>query len=124
MAKILLVDDDVDLVTMNRIVLEKRGHQVSEAYCAGEAREWLASNTPDIVVLDVMMETQTAGIELAREINQKMPDVPILMLSCVHEATGVPFRFEPDDQWLVVNDFIDKPTNPKALADKVEDILG
>ena len=39
MAKILLVDDDVDLVNMNRVVLERRGHQVAAAYSAQEARE-------------------------------------------------------------------------------------
>jgi CheY-like chemotaxis protein len=123
MAKILLVDDDVDLVSMNRLVLEKKGHQVTAAYSAAEARQALAKDRPDLAVLDVMMESASAGFELAREVHQKFPDLPMIMLSAVHEATGVPFRFQPDDDWLPVLKFLDKPVEPGRLAAEVEAAL-
>jgi DNA-binding NtrC family response regulator len=125
MAKVLLIDDDVDLVEMYRLVLTHRGHTVQTAYSAADARKVLASaGRPDIAVLDVMMESQTAGIELAREIHATYPDLPMLMPSGVHEAMDVPFRLEPDQDWLPVTKFIDKPVNPERLADEIEKLVG
>jgi CheY-like chemotaxis protein len=123
MAKILLVDDDVDLVNMNRVVLERRGHQVTAAYSAQEAREAMAKVTPDLAVLDVMMESASAGFELAREVHQKFPHLPMIVLSGIHEATGLPFRFDPDEEWLPVLKFLDKPVEPSELAREIESVL-
>jgi two-component system alkaline phosphatase synthesis response regulator PhoP len=123
MAKILLVDDDVDLVNMNRAVLERRGHQVIGAYSASEAREALGKGRPDIAVLDVMMESTSAGFELAREVHRTFADLPMIILSGIHEATGLPFRFSPDDDWLPVLKFLDKPVEPSELAGEIEAIL-
>ena len=123
MAKVLLVDDDVDLVNMNRLVLEKRGHKVTAAYSAQEARAALQKARPDIAVLDVMMESVSAGFDLAREVHRQLPDLPMIVLSGVHEATGVPFRFEPEGEWLPVMKFLDKPVEPAQLAAEIEGVL-
>jgi CheY-like chemotaxis protein len=124
MATILLIDDDVDLVEMNSVVLAHRGHEVLKAYSAAEARRKLeAGAKPDVVVLDVMMEEVSAGFDLAREIHQKFPDLPTIMLSGVQAATGVPFRFKPDETWLPVVRFLDKPVAPAALANEIDQLL-
>jgi CheY-like chemotaxis protein len=124
MATILLIDDDVDLVEMNAAVLGHRGHTILKAYSAAHARRQLADGAkPDIVVLDVMMEDVSAGFELAREIHQKFPAVPTIMLSGVHAATGVPFRFTPDETWLPVVKFLDKPVPPAVLAAEVDALM-
>lgn len=122
MASILLIDDDVDLVEMNRTLLAHRGHQVTTAYSAAEARKVL-DKPYDLAVLDVMMETVSAGFDLAREIHVKYPDMPTVILSGVHDATGVPFRFQPDEEWLPVVKFLDKPVEPAVLCEEVESIL-
>ena len=123
MAKILLVDDDVDLVAMYAAVLAHRGHEVMRAYSAAEALRAVEAGPPDIFVLDVMMESETAGFELARKVHEAFPEVPAVMLSGIHEASGVPFRFSPDETWLPVVEFIDKPVQPAALADRIEGLL-
>lgn len=124
MATILLIDDDVDLVEMNSVVLSHRGHEVLKAYSASEARKQLDGGArPDVVVLDVMMEEVSAGFDLAREIHEKFPDLPTIMLSGVQAATGVPFRFKPDETWLPVVRFLDKPVAPAALANEIEQLL-
>ena len=112
MATILLIDDDVDLVEMNSAVLPHRGHEVLKAYSAA-----------DLVVLDVMMEKFNAGFDLAQEIHQRFPHLPTIMLSGIQAATGVPFRFEPDETWLPVARFLDKPVAPAALANEIELLL-
>jgi DNA-binding NtrC family response regulator len=123
MAKVFLIDDDVDLMKMNELVLKKRGHEIISAYSAAEAKAKLPQSRPDIIVLDVMMESRSSGFELAREIHKAYPELPTIMLTGVHEATRVPYRFEPDESWLPVVKFMDKPVDPTKLAEEIEATL-
>jgi len=123
MARILLVDDDVDLVEMNQLVLTRRGPEVTCAYSAAEARSLLADACPDLVVLDVMMESDTAGFELAREIHDRKPDLPVLMLSSIRSGLTTPPGFSPEEMKLPVVKFMDKPASPERLADAIDAIL-
>jgi len=120
MAKVLLIDDDVDFIEMNTAVLLNRGFEVAAAYSAAEARERLKQTPIDLVVLDVMMETAGAGFDLAREIHQQFPELPVLMLTGVREAKDVRYTFEPDDTWLPVTAFLEKPVDPALLAERIE----
>ena len=119
----MLIDDDVDLVEMNRIVLQQRGHNIRFAYSAAEARVALTKALPDVVVLDIMMESDSAGIELAREIHELYPNLPTVILSSIHEVKHLPYRFTPDENWLPVLKFMDKPVDPADLADAIEALL-
>jgi len=123
MARVLLVDDDVDLVEMNQLVLAHRGHEVRCAYSAAEARELLSAERPDVVVLDVMMESELAGVDLVREIHARMPDLPIVMLSGIHRVKDAAERFAPHERDLPVIRFLDKPATPERVACEIEAIL-
>jgi DNA-binding NtrC family response regulator len=123
MAKILLVDDDVDLVLTYQIPLEARGHETLVAHSRAEAQGLLRRQRPDAMVLDIMMETPTAGIELARDAHELYPDLPMLMVSGIQEATGKPLRLDPEESFLPAVRFLDKPVNLKKLADTVEAML-
>jgi DNA-binding response OmpR family regulator len=125
MAKILLVDDDKDLVAAYRMMLTANGHEVTCAYSAGEARSVAAeADRFDLVLLDVMMESLTAGFDLARELHERWPRLPIVMVSAIQDATKVPFGFEPDEDYLPVFQFVQKPTDPQVVVDRVEQVLG
>jgi DNA-binding NtrC family response regulator len=123
MAHILLVDDDQDLVEMNRTVLAQRGHNVSVAYSAEDARKAVQATQPDIAVLDVMMEDKTAGFELARYLHEMMPKMPMIMLTGIRKEMQLGYSFKPDETWLPVSKFIEKPVNPRVLADEAEKLL-
>ena len=123
MAKVLLVDDDVDLLEMNTAVMAQEGFDVTVAHNTAEARDQLKDGLPDIMVLDVMMETKNAGFNFAREIHQKHPKLPILMLTGVLEDAGVKFKLQPEEAWLPVTTFMEKPVEPDALLAKVKEIL-
>jgi CheY-like chemotaxis protein len=124
MATILIVDDDKDFVAAYSMILAGRGHQVTAAYSAQEARDLLsASPVPDLALLDAMMESSTAGFQLARDIHQQWPGVLMVMLTRIHEATDLPFRFAPDEEFLPVTRFIDKPADPQAVIEQIEALL-
>jgi DNA-binding response OmpR family regulator len=123
MAYILLVDDDQDLVEMNKTVLTQRGHDVAVAYSAAEARKTAQVKTPDLAVLDVMMEDKTAGFDLARALHEMSPSMPMIMLTGINKEMQLGYSFEPDETWLPVSRFIEKPVNPRLLADEVDKLL-
>jgi two-component system alkaline phosphatase synthesis response regulator PhoP len=123
MATILVIDDDADLIEACGLAITQRGHQVQAAHSAQEARQVLRSARPDALVLDVMMETTSAGFELARDVRRQFPDLPIIMLTSVHQAVPPSLHFEPEETWLPVTKFLDKPVDPAALADAIDKML-
>ena len=125
MVHVFLIDDDTQLVEMNKLALEAKGHKVSVAYTGQEAWNWLQKNQPDIVVLDVMMEDFTAGFEIAHDIGIKFPKLPIIMLTGVHEYMSKDWQFseEGDKNWLPVYKFVEKPIAPTKLITMVEETL-
>ena len=123
MAQILLVDDDQDLIEMNRTVFSQRGHNVNAAYSAAEAMKTAKTVPPDLAVLDVMMEDKTAGFELARNLHALYPTMPMIMLTGISKEMGLGYTFQPDETWLPVSKFLEKPVNPRVLADEADKLL-
>jgi CheY-like chemotaxis protein len=125
MPKILVIDDDKDFQEATRIVLEKNDFQVVCAYDPDEGLQKVQSETPDLVILDVMMPSGFEGFDVARKIREelKLLKLPIVLLTAVHGAKKVPYRFAPDEQWLPVDYFYDKPVAPDVLVSKVKEYL-
>lgn len=125
MAKILIVDDEEDIHQAYGMILEANGFEVCSAYDAEEGIEKIRSEKPDLVVLDVLMPRDYEGFEVARKVREelKLRDLPILMLSAVHQVKKVPYRFAPDDVYLPVDFFLDKPVEPKDLVERIREML-
>ncbi len=127
MAKILIVDDDPDIVESMRVVLESRGYSVCSAVSGEEGLKVTRQESPDLIVLDVMMPDGMDGFQVAREIKQdpKMKHIPILMLTAIKDKTGLDFQKEVGDKdWLPVEDYCSKPLNHDELLKKVSKLLG
>lgn len=126
MAKILVIDDDPDFVLAVRMPLEAADFEVEEAATAEEGIEKILSVQPDLVILDVMMPTGYEGFETARAIREEhgLKELPIVMLTSLHEKRQVPYRFAPDENYLPVDVFLDKPIEPDALVDTINELLG
>ena len=128
MAYLLIVDDDEDLATAAAKVLGNAGHEVEIVLETAKALESMEKRRPDLVILDVMFpEDSSAGFELARTIrhyNDKLKEIPILMLTAVN--TKFPLGFSSrdiDDKWLPVADFLEKPVDLDILRNKVTALL-
>jgi DNA-binding response OmpR family regulator len=116
MTKILLVDDEANIVELEKLYLERAGFQVENA---GNARESLARFTsfnPDLIILDVMLPDMD-GLEVCRQIRAKS-SVPILMLSARKEDIDRIIGLE-----LGADDYLSKPFNPHELVARVKAIL-
>jgi len=124
--RILIIDDDPDIVESMRVVLENKGYGVEIAKSGREGLERVKKNKPALIILDVMMETGDKGFDVARDLkrNDEHKDVPILMLTAIKERTGLGFDKEAgDEDWLPVDDYCDKPLKPDELIAKIEALL-
>ncbi len=125
--KILLIDDDKDIIESMKIVLESEGYDVIWAYDGKTGYELFEKENPDLIILDVMMNTDDEGFQIAYKIrNSNTPhsDIPIIMATSISEKTGFSFDKNKDDEFLPVNEFLEKPIDPKVLIDKVRENLG
>ncbi len=124
--KILIIDDDIDLVEAMRMTLEGAGFEVIDAQDGEKGLGKVQNENPDLVILDVMMGTQDEGFHVAYQLknNEETADLPIIMLSAVGQETGFSFDKEKDEDFLPVNEFIEKPVNPAALVEIVKNSLG
>ena len=124
--KILIIDDDIDLVEAMRLTLENEGYEVVDAQDGKKGLEKIAKENPDLVLLDVMMETQDEGFHIAYQIrnNPETRDLPIIILTAVGQETGFSFDKDKDEDFLPVNEFLEKPVNPGFLVEKVRSALG
>jgi two-component system alkaline phosphatase synthesis response regulator PhoP len=124
--KILIIDDDIDLVEAMRLTLENEDFIVIDAQDGQKGIEKINREKPDLVLLDVMMETQDEGFHIAYQIrsNEETADLPIIMLTAVSQETGFSFDKEKDEDFLPVNEFLEKPVNPDTLIELVKRNLG
>jgi len=121
MSLILMVDDDQDFLEASKNVLESEGHNVIMANNVKGCEDALKSQEPDVIFLDIMMEQPDDGIALANKLKKNGMKSPIVMLSGVSKVTG--YKYGKCDEVLPCSSFLEKPITPKALIDKVNEIL-
>ena len=124
--KILIIDDDIDLVEALRMTLENAGFEVIDAQDGKKGIEKVRKEKPDLIILDVMMGSQDEGFFVAYEIKNtpEFNDLPIIMLTAVGQETGFRFDKDKDEDFLPVNAFIEKPVSPEKLIETVKVNLG
>ena len=125
--KILLVDDDEDLLRSFQINLEIFGYEVSTAIDSDEGLKALRSDDPDIIILDVMMNTNLEGYNFLHRIKKepKYKMKPVLLLTGMFDQLGVNLYAAVEDVKVLPNVRIqDKPIPPLRLVEIIEEITG
>jgi CheY-like chemotaxis protein len=123
--KILVVDDDIDVLESRRIVLEHNNYEVETASNIKVAREILEKMKIDLILLDVMMEKDTDGFNFAQEVksNDKFKHIPIILATAVNQRTKFKFDIETDGDFIPVEKFMEKPIDPDDLIVAIRGLL-
>ncbi|MFN2217267.1 MAG: response regulator [Anaerolineae bacterium] len=126
MSKILIIDDDPDFLYTVRLVLEDAGFEVETASTPEQGLGKVQSTEPDLVILDVLMPSEYEGFAVASAIREELhiTDLPIVMLTAVHDIKRLSHRFAPDDTYLPVDVFLDKPIELDSLVQIINEVLG
>jgi CheY-like chemotaxis protein len=126
--KIMVIDDDVQLVDTVRTLLESVGFEVASAYQAEKGVELARQIKPDLILLDVMFAGPPGpdGIEVSRRLQQdgQLKDVPVIILSGVRKVLDLPYKIGPDETWMPVKAFLEKPVKPDRLLHEIDKVLG
>ena len=120
--KVLMIDDDPEFVEAITNVLEAKGYDVVSAANGKDGVAAAKKEKPNIILLDVMMTTKSEGFDVARELNkdESLKGTPVVMLTGVRKEMNLPFGFEPDEDWLPVKAFLEKPVKPEVLLKAIE----
>jgi DNA-binding response OmpR family regulator len=126
-ARIKIIDDDVEFAENVAAVLKQAGHEVSMLDTTDRAIEVLVAAPPDLLILDLMFPgNPVAGFDLARQVRRRreIKGLPILMLTGVNQEFPMDFSAKDiDPDWMPVQDFIEKPPEPKRLLKAVQNLL-
>jgi len=114
--KILVVDDEKKIVDIVRAYLEREGYQVVVAYEGKSALELARRQSPDLIVLDLMLP-EISGWDICRTLRQES-DIPIIMLTARDEMADKVVGLE-----LGADDYVTKPFDPKELVSRVRAVL-
>lgn len=121
MARILIVDDDPDVVEACKLFLERDSHEIATAYSREEGMASVGSFKPDLLILDVVMEQPDDGIAMAQELRRQGFAKPILMLTSIGRVTGL--SYGRDAELVPVDVFLEKPADPTTLRRLVGELL-
>ena len=127
MAKIIIVDDDIELGENLGIQLKSKGYDVQFLSDVDGTVDRIAQESPDVAILDVMFPDNPAGgFDLARAIRGKdgIEKLPIILLTGVNQHFPMDFSSKDiDPDWMPVQDFMEKPVDLDALTAKIEAML-
>ena len=123
MAKVLVVDDDPDFIKVTTKVLEKAGYEVVSAANGAKALKSMRQDTPDVVLLDIMMSYILDGLDVSREMAEDpvLQDVPVIMVTSLTGVKGS--GMFPTDEYAPVDEWLSKPVEPDELLARVESAL-
>ena len=121
--RVLIVDDDPAFSRATQVVLESHGCRVDSAHDGEEGLVRMGQQRPDLVLLDVMMSWPLEGVHVSRAMmaRRELRDIPIIMVTSIRssEYRGV----FPQDEYLHINSWLDKPCSPDALLAQVQATL-
>ena len=119
---ILIVDDDIEYVESNKELLVAEGYEVMTAHNGKDGLELAKKHKPDLMILDVMMATNTEGFEVARKVphSPELKGMHILLVTGVRREMALPFKVHPDETWLPVDKVFEKPIDPQDLLDEIK----
>lgn len=122
--RILLVDDDLDLLEQNKILIESQNYEVLTASSAKEGWEVFKKTKPDACIIDLIMEEHDSGFILCHRIknDEYGKDIPVFILTSATYETGFKFGASTSEEkeWIKADEFVNKPVIIEELVQKLE----
>ncbi|MFC2165418.1 response regulator transcription factor [Acidobacteriota bacterium] len=128
-AKILIIDDDLIFTDATANLLRASKYKVVTAANPYEGEEKIISEKPDLLLLDIMMDSLFDGFSLCHKIKTDSKydgyrDMPVIFVSAVKETGGGRFQFDGGEQGMKgPDDYVDKPVKPHELIAHIEKLL-
>ncbi len=120
MITIAIIDDDPDILDASSLVLMSKNYKVVTAANPEDGYKIVKENSPDLIILDVMMNEPDDGFFLAQKFRREKINTPIIMYTSISKASGLDYGV---NELIPVDEFVEKPISPEQLIEKVEKLL-
>jgi len=124
--RILLIDDDPSFLEITGAILRRFGYEVLAANNTADGLQYIETEKPDLLILDIMMATVDEGLQFAVKLRQKedLQRLPIIIVSAQPDTEkGYTRTLEDDMEWIAADLFMEKPVDPQALKHNIELLL-
>ncbi len=124
--KVLIIDDDPEFTTSTSDILENLDFDVITASEGAQGVEKARHEKPDLILLDVMMEDGSAGLESARILRdeQETSSIPIIILTGIRRADQLLESYAPGETWPNVKAALEKPVAPDFFVKTIQKVTG
>lgn len=124
--KILLIDDDPSFLEITGAILRRFGYDVLSANNTADGLNYIETEKPDLLILDIMMATMDEGLQFAVKLrqNEELQRLPIIIVSAQPDTEkGYARSLDDDLDWIAADLFMEKPVDPQALKHNIELLL-
>ncbi len=121
-AKIIIVDDNPDLLFTMGTFLKRNGFEILTAEDGRKGLEMIMRERPDLVLLDIMMESTYSGLDVCKEIraDPNLKNIPIIGISGIGDELGIQLDHWGDDEYFRVDEFFEKPVDRDKLLERIK----
>jgi len=120
MSLIVVIDDDPDILETTELILTAKDYSVIKANNPDDGYKIVKENSPDLIILDVMMDEPDDGFFLAQKLRRDNISTPILMYTSISKTIGMEFG---SGDMVPVDEFVEKPISSEDLLNKVKNLL-
>lgn len=123
--KVVVVDDNTDYLFTMETFLQRNGFLVYTADDGQKGLELIRNELPDIVLLDVMMESLFSGFELCKKMRteEDLKHIPIIGISGMGDELGINYKQWPDFEYFSPDAFLDKPVDKQRLLELIPETI-
>ncbi len=123
--KIVMVDDNTDFLFTMETFLQRNGFEVHTAEDGQQGMDLIRQERPDLVMLDIMMETLFSGFEVCKQIrsDNDLGDTLIIGISGMGEELEIDYRQWPDYDYFRPDAFLDKPVDKQLLLRMIPEVI-
>lgn len=122
---VLLVDDDEEFMTQQKVQLVSKGFSVLTASSGAQAQKLILDKKPDVAIVDLMMEEPDSGLVLTYKIKKHYPAVPVIMLAAVTSTGGIEFAEDArkEKSWVKADAILQKPVRAEQLMGEITRLM-
>ena len=123
--KIVIIDDNTDYLFTMETFLQRNGFEVLTADEGKKGLDLVRKVRPDLIMLDIMMETLFSGFEVCKEVksDKDMEKTPIIGISGIGDELDVGYRQWPDHDYFSPDAFLDKPVDKQQLLKLIPEVI-
>jgi len=121
-ARIIIIDDNPDFLFTMETFLKRNGFETLTAEGGQKGLDLIKEERPDLILLDVMMESIYSGLDVCKKVrtDPDLKDIPIIGISGMGDELGVRLDKWGDDDYFSVDEFFEKPIDREKLLDRIK----